>query len=346
MQRGFIRIAFFSGIISALSLVGCKTEYPESIDNGSVVKIPYSVYAATSDGEVVQSNDGENFTRKFPPDGVAPTQLCASGDNVLMVKTHLHMSTNGGKNFNPVFKTVRVSPWQNIVYNFPKQDRLYVASYTGRGIFFSEDNGATWEEDEWAENVPSLFEASSFAGIDNGNLFSYSNISNISFRKVGKDGVWTPVSSITFLPVDNSQYYMSSTGNTLYLTDYNGFGGVWRSEDEGITWVRFDQGALVRDVKLTATVSPYGGNSCVVSTEEFGIFYINEYEKFSKATGLKAGTKVYSLSRKVNIYKDDTVKVYIFAATNTGLYRSEDGGKTWFSMTSENGFDNKYTAVY
>ncbi len=346
MQSGFIRIAFFSGILSALTFVGCKTEYPESIDNDSVIKIPYSVYAASNEGEVIQSNDGENFTRRFPPDGVAPTQLCASGNNVFMVKTHLHMSTNNGKNFNPVFKTVRLAPWQNIVYNFPKQERVYVASFTGRGIFYSEDNGVTWLEDDWADGVPSLFEASSFAGIDNGNLFSYSNISNISFRKEGKTGVWTPVSSITFLPVDNSLYYISSTGNTLYLTDYNGIGGVWSSEDEGVSWVRFTQGDLTPAAKITATVSPYGGKTCVVSTEENGIFYINEHELFARATGLKSGSKVHSLSRKVNIYKDDTVKVYLFAATSTGLYRSEDGGKTWFGTTAENGFNNKYTAVY
>src|SRR5690606_15901773 len=101
-------------------LGGCRPEYPESTDIDSVIKIPYSLYAATEEGEIIQSNDVEHFTRRFPPDGVPPTQLCTSGNNLFMVKTHVHMSRNDGKNFNPVFQTVRFFPWQSMIYNFPQ----------------------------------------------------------------------------------------------------------------------------------------------------------------------------------------------------------------------------------
>ncbi len=345
MRKGILQSLLFFGLAGMLSLQSCNRD-PIEIDNNSVIKFPYSLYAATQDGTVINTNNGEDFQFVFPPDGFGPTQLLTSGNNLIMIKDNLHTSVNEGKSFNPTFTKVRKFPWQTMVYDFPAQNSVFVTSHEGKGIFSSRDNGITWKEETFEENAPQLMEIGSFSGLDDGRVFAYSNMSNLLFAKDNADAIWKPVTMVTFLPTSGSSYYLTSGGNTLYLTDYYGQGGVWMSTDFGYSWTRLERGSMQVGYTYTSTVAPYGNKIVIVSTLEGGIFRSGEDGVFKEAmSGLATGTKVYRLSKKLNVYKNDLVKTYIYAATNNGIYRSEDVGQTWVQV-GKGKWDGDYLSVY
>jgi len=346
MRKGFLPSVLFGAFVSLAALQGCKKESALGIDNDKVVKTPYSLYAANSEGWLINTTDGENFNSVFPPDGYPPSQIVTSGNNLLFLKENLHMSANNGKNFNPVFTNVRKFPWQTMIYDFPSHQRIYITSNTGKGVSYSTDNGKTWQEDlAWEANVPPAYQIGSFSGLGNGKLFAYSNTSNVMFRKDNSAANWTPVTMEGLFPVDGTEYFLTSNSTTLFLTDYRGKGGVWYSEDEGFHWKRFKQGGLPGGHHWNCAASPAGGQSFLVGTDSLGVYRVNNGGFVSANVGLELNTTVYSMAVKRNIYKNDVIRNYVFIATNIGIFRSEDNGQTWDKM-SFSSFDGDYRAAY
>ena len=346
MQKGFLPSVLFASLISLVALQGCKKESALGIDNDKVVKTPYSFYAANSEGWLINTNDGEHFSSIFPPDGYAPTSILTAGENLLFLKQNLHMSQNDGKNFNPVYTNVRKFPWQNAAYYALGQDRVYITSNSGKGIAMSTDKGKSFQDDiNWEADIPPVFTISSFAGLSNNAVFAYSNINNVLFRKGSGDGNWEPVTAEGLFPVDGPAYYLSSNNSTLFLTDYEGLGGVWYTEDEGVHWFRFGQGSLPFNHRWLCAASPAGGQSFLVGTDSSGVYRVENGKFVPANVGLEKNMSVYGMAVKKNIYKNDATRTYVFIGTNKGIYRSEDLGITWDKMTSGS-FDGKYTAAY
>jgi hypothetical protein len=347
MKKGFLPTVLFASFLSLLALPGCKKESTVGIDNDQVVKTPYSLYVANSAGWLLNSNDGQTYSSIFPPDGYAPSLILTSGSNLLFLKDNLHLSTNNGKNFNPVYTLTNKFPWQSMAYDAKYQGVVYIASKSGNGIAISKDNGAHWADDvNWAPNNPPVFEISSFAGLPSGAVFAYSNINNLMFKKDNASANWTPVTNEGFFPVDGAEFYLSSNSSTLFLTDHNGIGGVWYSVDQGFHWLPYDLGQLPGNHHWNCAVSPQEGSSLLVGTDSLGVYRADQNNKFVSATvGLEKNTTVYSMTLKQNTYKNDAVRNFVFIASNKGVYRSEDNGQTWDKMTTGE-FDGVYEAAY
>jgi photosystem II stability/assembly factor-like uncharacterized protein len=347
MQKGFLPSVLLASLVSLVALQGCKKEDSLGLDNDKVVKAPYSLYAANDEGWLVHSNDGEQYSSIFPPDGYAPGLIVTSGNNLLFLKENLHLSKNNGRNFNPVNMDVKKFPWQTMAYDFLAHKRIYITSQLYRGVAYSQDNGETWQVDSvWAPNLPPAFEVSSFSGLGNGVLFAYSNKNNVLFRKDNAGAEWRPVTMEGLFPVDGTEFYLTSNKNTLFLTDSKGLGGVWYSENEGLHWTRFQQHELPLKKHWNCAASPNGGRSFLVGTDSFGVYRADESGKMVSATvGLEKNTTVYSMTVKRNVYKNDVTRNYVYIATNIGLFRSEDNGQTWDKMTF-GPFDGKYVATY
>lgn len=346
MKKGFLPTVLFASFLSLVAFEGCKKESSIGIDNDKVVKTPYSLYVGNSNGWLLNSNDGERYSSIFPPDGYAPSVILTSANNLLVLKDNLHMSSNNGKNFNPVYTSVRKFPWQNMAYNSMQQNRVYISSVVGKGIAISKDNGKTWAEDtNWDPSPPPVFEVSSFSGLPNGTVYAFSNLNNVMFKKESPDGNWKPVTMEGLFPVDGTAFFLSSNSTTLFLTDYNGIGGVWYSQDQGLHWKQMNQGALPLNHHWNCAVSPNGDNSFLVGTDSMGVYRVVNGGFVSATVGLEKNIVVSGMTLKQNTYKNDAVRNYVFIATNKGIYRSEDNGQTWDKMTSGE-FDGVYTAAY
>lgn len=346
MKKGYIPAIIFISCITIAALQGCKKESTIGIDNDSVVKTPYSLYAANVDGAIINSTDGTYFMSIFPPDGYPTKLILSSGSNLMILKENLHLSENNGKNFNPVYLHVNPFPWQTMAYDFPNQNRVYITSKLGRGVAYSEDNGKTWQEEEaWDDNLPPDFVISSFSGLADNTLYAYSNKNNILFKKDNADDSWTPVTSEGLFPVNGSAYFLTSNETTLFLTDYSGKGGVWYSDDEGEHWYRFGQGALPKNTHWNCAVSPAGGHSLVVGTDSAGVYMVQNGAFVSATGGLEIHSSAYSICKKSNTFKNGVVKVYLYIGTEDGIYRSEDYGFTWDKSTF-GVWSQKYVAIY
>lgn len=349
MRKGFLPAVIMASFVSLAALQGCKKDNGLGIDNDKVVKTPYSLYASNNEGWLVHTNDGTTFSSVFPPDGYAASVIATSGNNLLIVKDNLHLSENDGKNFNPVFFKLRKFPWQGMLYDFPRQSRVYVTSQDeveSKGVYYSDDNGKTWNaESAWEPNLPPVMEISSFAGLGNGALFAYSNAGNVLLRKESRDANWKTVTMQGLFPLNGSAYYLVSNNTTLFLIDHTGQGGVWYSEDEGQHWGRIEQNALPRGHRWHCAASPMGGRTILVGTDSMGVYRAENDRMVSSTVGLKKNTSVYSMAVKKNVFKNDRTRTYVFIATNIGIFRSEDFGLTWDKMTS-GPYDDDYRSVY
>src|SRR5690606_22336681 len=112
----------------------------------------------------------------------------------------LHMSRNEGKSFNPVYTFVRKQTWQSCIYYHAPFNQVFVSSTEGQGISFSADYGETWSTDIFQPGLPNLHQVTSFAGTENGNIYAYSNVSNLTFVKTGATNHWEPITTISFYP--------------------------------------------------------------------------------------------------------------------------------------------------
>jgi hypothetical protein len=346
MKKGFIPSVIFVSCLAVTGFLGCKKESTLGIDNDSVVKTPYSLYAANSDGALINSTDGTNFMMIFPPDGYKTRLILTSGSNLMILKENLHLSENEGHDFNPVYNRVNPFPWQTMAYNSVYQNRVYIASKDGNGIAYSADSGKTWQlDDAWDDNLPPEFEISSFSGLADKSMYAYSNLNNVLFKKDNVDDSWTPITAEGLFPAAGTKFFLTSNESTLFLTDYSGKGGVWYSDDEGINWTRFGQGDLPLNTHWNCAISPNGGHSFVVGTDSAGIYMVQNGTLVSATGGLELQTSAYSICEKSNTYKNNVIKNYLFVGTSTGIYRSEDLGRTWDKMTF-GVWNQKYVATY
>jgi len=345
MKKGILPSIIFICCLATAGLQGCKKESTLGIDNDSVIKTPFTFYAANSDGGLINSTDGEHFVDIFPPDGYATRLILTSGPNLMILKDNLFLSENMGHNFNPAYTNVKKFPWQTMVYDYANQNRVYITSTEGKGIAYSEDHGKTWKTDDtWSDKTPSSFQISSFTGLGDNTLYAYSNTGNVLFKKDNAGADWTPVEMKGTAPQADS-FFLTSNSTTLFLTDYAGEAGVWYSEDEGVNWIRFGQGALPKHTHWNCALSPNEDLSFVVGTDSAGAYRVKDGTFVAANGGLELYSSAYSICKKTNTYKNDVVKTYVLIGTNKGIYRSEDYGRTWDKMTS-GVWDKKYVATY
>ena len=116
------------------------------------------------------------------------------------------------------------------------------------------------------------------------------------------------------------------------------------SEDGGIHWTRIRKDYVPDDIHIyTAARAP--GGPLVIGTEGEGVFRQEGDQFVAASLGFDIGLTVKRLSVKKNVYKNGSVKYFMFAATNKGLYRSEDKGYNWDLMT-DTSYTHNYQAMY
>jgi len=337
MKRHTLLHTLTIAALMSTTILSCKKE--NGIDNETVIKKPYGLYITSEKGELLNTNDGDNYTTVFPVDGYATRSLVTSSKGIVWLKANLFVSLNNGKNFNPKL-TVSIpptpgTPWQTILLSALDQDRIYAASTLNKGIYYSDNNGDTWSEDAAWDNSLIGGGINSFTQLKNGVIYAHADKDDSLYRKNDKNSNWTWVQQTTPL-AGTGTYYINHFDNTLVATDVTGANGVYYSND-GQNWNKYN-GLPTR--KLYSTNAPFD-QVLLVGTDSMGIYRLQSGQFVASNNGMPINATVFGIIGKDNVYKNGARKQFIYAATDQGLYRSEDLGQNWVMVKTGN-----YRSVY
>lgn len=343
--------------LAAFAFQGCRTE---NLDANNIITKPYTLYFADSNGVIYHTNDGERISVKRGPDGVEIGTLETAGNNLLMCYTNgtiLHVaevSKYTNVNFNQSFIAVHpLSFGQSRVLNANKfadgvKNRVYVA---GAGVYYNDSNGtdgSRWLKDESDPiknaNVNSI---TSYARLDNGKVIGYDDVSRRLISKADASAPWIVHPGSGLPGAGSGRLAIINKGNDIIAYAYGNdpaARGFWRSTDDGQTFAALPQ--LPDTPFITAATGTFG-KVLIACTRDRGIFRLSgdqdkwEYSSF----GLDAGTRVYAIVAKDNMYKNDAEKVFVFIATSTGIYRSDDQGQNWIKIFQSSDPRGAMTAI-
>lgn len=337
MKRYILLHTLALSAVFFMVLQGCKKE--NGIDNDTVIKKPYGLYVASTEGELLNTTDGDNYKTLFPVDNYPTRSLVYSDSGIYFLKSNLHVSVDNGKNFNVCFRDALLTffPWQPIMLSAMDQNRVYIGGKDGNGIFFSEDEGKNWFDDPlWDDNVTGGT-ISSFAQLKNNVIYAYSNTSSSLYRKDNKTDKWSLVTQTN--GPSGGLYYLSHFDNTLLLTDFTGNDVYYASTGNAgsVSWNTYS-GLPGRG--LYATNAPFD-EVLLVGTDSMGVYRLQSGSFVPSNNGLDNGTTVYGIVGKDNIYKNGARKRFIYLATDKGLFRSEDLGQNWVMVKT-----GSYIGVY
>lgn len=342
LTKKLITVALLAPLLLNYS---CKKVSPIAIDNDEVIQTPYGLYIANTNGMLINTNDGYHMDHVFPADGYAPTAIVTSANNLMMIKENLHASFNNGKNFQMVFNKVSHQKWQEQIIDAPLQNRLYVTTTLGKGVAFSPDNGRNWEVDNnFHPLIPVDYKVTSFAAMNDGSVYSFSNINLLLMKKDNADAQWTPVTVEGIFPADLGEYFLGGDGQTLFLLESTGKFFHYFSEDGGAHWTKLIYSDIPYGTAVHTVAKAPGGNMLIGTS--VGIYRFEAPDRLVRNNnGLEIGTDVKRMVVKKNVYKNNVTKYFMFAATNKGLFRSEDRGWNWV-RTTDSTFQHNYNAMY
>jgi len=127
---------------------------------------------------------------------------------------------------------------------------------------------------------------------------------------------------------DTSYFTLGHLNNRLIAIDAKCNYGAWYSDDLGANWQPYP--GLPLGTPLLCIEAPFE-EVCLVGTAGKGLYILNVqtgiWEPNNK--GLGSNLTVRSIAAKQNIYKNGTVRKFIYLATNQGIYESADGGRNW-----------------
>ncbi len=168
------------------------------------------------------------------------------------------------------------------------------------------------------------------AAVDNHTAYSPNLWSGMHYRMIGPERGGR-VTTVTGVPAQPNTFYMGSTG-----------GGLWKTTDAGHTWANVSDGFFAVasmgavEVALSDPNIVYAGtgSSKIRSNVSIGrgIYKSTDAGKTWKFIGLRDAGQIST----IRVHPSNPDMVYVaalgnpFAATKErGVYRSNDGGKTW-----------------
>lgn len=335
MQK--FRLLYTIAALAALSLgiQGCKKL--NGIDNNAVIEKPYGLFVIDTVGAMYNTNDGVTYKEiLFPPDGFPTRSFITAGENILWVKGNTHLSDNNAQNFNPTNLQTNPQAFEkSMIFYVESWDRVYLSSTSGRlGCMFSDSKGElnSWQPDtKFDPNLIDPVSFTSFTQLKKGTVIAYDYINNRTFFKNGKDDNWIEQTGGNKLPTP-AAFYLTRFNNTVIATDYTGLNGVWYSNDDGKTWGSY--GGLPNRI-LYAAHAPFD-RTLLVATDSAGVYELQGGTFVPVNSGLDIAATVRGITSKDDLYKNDAVKQYVYIATNTGIFRSEDLGKNWIKVKPGN----------
>ncbi len=349
------KVIYKLGIVLGLafSAGACKPTYNE-IDNNSVVSKPYVLYVGDTFGAIYKTNDGLNFQTVFGADNYPVISMVTSGKNFLYIKNNVHIIENlgqAGSATNPTFISGGSFDGygESIIINVPNfNNRVYLGAVGPKGLMYNDSNGrpgisySNWKNVN-DETIPAGSVFTSFTILDNGLLIGYDDVNKRTFKLTGTNVQWQQTTGAQ-LP-SAGRFFLSHMGNTLLAADMTGANGVYYSTNDGNSWSQYT--GIPNTVKILSMCGGFG-QTVLVGTNGGGVYRLPVgATKFVTANiGMPKNAFVKSLSEKYDYYKNNTSKKYIYAATDQGLYRSQDLGENWVKVYENPNNKGSFSAMY
>lgn len=198
---------------------------------------------------------------------------------------------------------------------------LWAAASFG-GVFRSDDGGDHWTPAA-GEN---LREACPLAvdGADSQRLYTVESSAGF-LRSLDGGASWNPSNSGLPAPAINLFAVVTTAADASFLLATNGV-EIYRSRDRGDSWQASANSATFQDASVqfllalpsaagTAYASSYAGG--IFRSDDFGLHWM------PKSVGLPVLPQAGALA------VDPTAPARLYLATDTGIYRSLDGGDLW-----------------
>lgn len=368
MRRSNIGYTLASVALVFLTLQACVTRI-DGLDNLNVITKPYSVHFADSMGLIHQTYDGERIVPINGTDNYPVEALNTTGGHILMVKqggTILFADDAGegeNHNFNPSYKDINPNAFgPTMMINLPDyttvdstgetKDRIYIASGSAF-MAFNDDNAAVdspWQTINGPNNDENV-RVTSFTRLADDRLVAFDNGSRGLWIKPDNATPWTAVAASGLPAAGGGDMYIVHQNNDILavmlgLSDPDG--GIWRSTDGGANFTKLPK-VITEDGDvpvITCADAPFG-KVVVVGTQDQGIIRFDGFDnRWTHGNGgLKEGTSINAIAYHYNKFKNDKVGEYIYIATTTGVYRSDDLGQNWIPL-EVNSQTNIFTAIH
>jgi photosystem II stability/assembly factor-like uncharacterized protein len=344
---------------------------------------PDTIYIGSAMGGVHKSTDrGRTWTPIFDEVGILPigaieidptdpqTIYVGTGEagplHYFLLGNGVYKSTDGGATWNHI-GLADSGTVGRIVVDPQDPDRVFVAAAGrlmkgpdgSRGLYRSEDGGATWER------VLSINPATGIADLafhsDSGVMLAGAweyrwGINSGIWRSEDRGETWTDISGAGGLPARSSQHRkitvtMGSTHTTAYAA-YCGqnslgtgrFAGLWRSDDLGLTWRRVDRGGAL-DMAYSHSHWPYSSGSyfggAQVSPTDPELVFVQgvslwrsrnggwSWDDIYGAVGMNTGLPHIDHHDLRFLDTDDDV---FYLGCDGGVWYTEDQGDSWEAL--------------
>ncbi len=356
----------FSKAILALaiasSFVGC-TKKSNTINNGQVLQTPYFLYFTDTSGALYNSSDGKTTKVIFPSDGYPTRAIITDGENIIMAKPSMYVSTNNGTNFNYSYVNSDVATVnytdvngknidlnQSMLINIPSWAHSYVASRhpgTFFGIAWNADGGKLnkWFDEDYYDTLQVTWPhatVTSFTYLKSGVLVAMDatwtgSYQQRVFSRAGLQARWIdafssglPAPPATAGANNGAWLSLGHLNDQLIAIDAIGNSATtaFYSNDKGTTWAPFS--GLPPFTPLLCICSPFE-ELCLVGTDKKGLYFMNTNTGvFQQVTnGLPPNLSVRGITYKQNIYKNETTQKFVYISTNQGIFQSTDLGMSW-----------------
>ena len=315
-------------LISTILIVFTSCEKYNQIDNTGIVRTPYVLYVGGLAGSMHKTNDANYFQKLFPIDDRPVRQIITADTNILYLKGNCYVSDDEGRAFNVC--NTNALPYYDLFYKYylPNQmiydksaNKVYLCT-TG-GLVESSDLGKTFTNSGTGITPVSVSE------LANGNVYCIQNDATI-YTRPGGTGAWSQVAPGTSLLAAGNTYYLSSFGNTLVATDYEGALGSYYSTNGGVDWTKYT-GVSSNGRYILFVNNPAGSTDLFLGRDSMGLFKLDVASNsfVASGTGLPWYAKVQFVEGKKLVFRTGTIRYYLFCATDVGLYVSESGGEDW-----------------
>ncbi|HSP36106.1 MAG TPA: hypothetical protein VLU46_17475, partial [Thermoanaerobaculia bacterium] len=235
----------------------------------------------------------------------------------------VYVSTDGAKSWTNARNGV---PFPGYVVDslvIDRNHRLWAACWGlwgGSVIAVSDDHGKTWmRRDNGLQDLS--VRAIAVDPTDAGFLV-VGGLTGV-YRSVDDGGAWEKISdqeNVESVAID------PRTHDRIYIGTWR---QGWRTDDAGKTWARINNGMVLDTDMFGITVDPKNPDNIWIATCGWVYNTINRGDLWTRYRDGFDNRRIHDV--KIDPCDDDTV----YAGSVAGLYRSEDRGKSWYLVSSE-----------